>query len=95
MAKTKTTPRRHPAPKAPILLVESEEEMATRATPEEGEIVEEGEIMEEGEEGQEEEWPSQEGDDEEEREEEAKGEPTQKKKKEKITKMSQEQCKQY
>ena len=64
MAKTKTTPRRHPAPKAPILIVESKGQMASRATPEEGEIVEE-----------EEEWPSQEGDDEEEGEEEAKGEP--------------------
>ena len=95
MAKTKTTLRRHPAPKAPVLLVESEGEMASRATPEEGEIVEEGKIVEEGEEGQAEEQPSQEGDDEEERQEEAEGEPAQKKKKEKITKISQEQCKQY
>ena len=75
MAKTKTTLRRHPAPKAPILIVESEGEMASRATPEEGKIVEEGEIMEEEEEGQEEEWPSQEGEYEEEGGEEAEGEP--------------------
>ena len=75
MAKTKTTLRRHPAPKAPILIVESKGEMASRATPEEGEIVEEGKIVEEEGEGQEEEGPSQEGDDEEEWEEEAEGEP--------------------
>ena len=45
MAKTKTTPRKHPTPKAPVLVVE-EEEMASRAIPEEGKIVEEGEIVE-------------------------------------------------
>ena len=75
MAKTKITPRQHTAPKAPVIVVEDEEEMASRATPE-GEIVEEGKIVaeeepEEEKEGQAEEEPSQEGDDEEEGEEEA------------------------
>ena len=45
MAKTKLILRWHTTPKAPVIVVEDEEEMASRATPEEGEIVDKGEIV--------------------------------------------------